>query len=235
VDTLEGWLGEGELTLTNIFTKTPGATSEDFHAAADLQGRTFTVFRATEYFDAENYFVTAIVGGYNPQSWESLGDYHYTPLEEMRTAFLFNLDTDTLYPQLIFSTEHFGSGVFQTYNSDNYGPVFGGGFDLAVNSSLIDGSAYGYSYAQLEDSIVTGKSDLNYEITIGDLEVFTIRTLSVPEPGTLALFGVGLFGLAMLRRRHKAYYHIRGRTCGGSKCGLGLELLVSPERRSSLC
>jgi hypothetical protein len=37
---LEGWLGEGELTLTNIFTKTAGDEKDDssFHAAVD--GRT---------------------------------------------------------------------------------------------------------------------------------------------------------------------------------------------------
>jgi hypothetical protein len=45
---LEGWLGEGELTLTNVFTKTIGDDGVDFHAAADGKGRTFVVLSAQE-------------------------------------------------------------------------------------------------------------------------------------------------------------------------------------------
>ena len=91
---LETWLGEGELTLTNIFTKQSGSTSGDFHAAADGKGRTFSVMRAT----AEGNGKTAIIGGYNPQSWRSpigrLGpffEYNITTNVNDRTAFICNL------------------------------------------------------------------------------------------------------------------------------------------------
>ena len=46
-DQLAGWLGEGPLSLTAIYTKAPGDTSRDFHLAADGKGRTFSVMEAS--------------------------------------------------------------------------------------------------------------------------------------------------------------------------------------------
>src|SRR6478736_5996599 len=40
---LETWLGQGDLDFTSVFIKTDGATSLDFHAAADGKGATFTL------------------------------------------------------------------------------------------------------------------------------------------------------------------------------------------------
>ena len=48
VSELETWLGEGPLELTNVYTKAPGNTSLDFHAAVDGLGPTFVVMQATE-------------------------------------------------------------------------------------------------------------------------------------------------------------------------------------------
>ena len=49
-----------------------------------------------------------------------------------------------------------------------------------------------------------GASDLNSN-SVGLVTRFNEASLvSVPEPGTLALFGVSLIGLAALRRRRKA-------------------------------
>jgi hypothetical protein len=87
---LQDWLGEGPIALTNIFTKATGDTSADFHAAADGQGRTFSVL---EVLTVNGEVATQIIGGYNPQSWSSNAGWHLSPTNAERTAFLFNLST----------------------------------------------------------------------------------------------------------------------------------------------
>ena len=97
---LEGWLGEGQLDLTNIFTKQTGSTSLDFHAAADGKGRTFSVMQVSGTYASKDGTLTdfsSVVGGYNPQSWNSLGNYNLVPDTALRTAFIFNLTDNTLF------------------------------------------------------------------------------------------------------------------------------------------
>jgi len=66
---LETWLGEGSLALTSIFSHQVGdlKTSLDFHTAADGQGRTFAIMEVLGINGGPN----EIIGGYNPQSWNS--------------------------------------------------------------------------------------------------------------------------------------------------------------------
>ena len=80
---LETWLGQGDVTLTKIFSKQPGdnKSEADFHAAVDHKGPTFTVisiygngggtYESIPDLDAQ------IIGGYNPQSWDK-AIYTYT-------------------------------------------------------------------------------------------------------------------------------------------------------------
>src|SRR5262245_57675236 len=68
-DQLVVWLGQWCLQLTTIFS---GIDSFSFHAAADGQGRTFTVS------DVQRGSALFRIGGYDPRSWESIYDYHYT-------------------------------------------------------------------------------------------------------------------------------------------------------------
>jgi hypothetical protein len=76
---LEGWLGEGPIQLTNIFTKKAGDRAQAFHAAADGQGRTFTVI---EVFYGAGNSQHSVIGGYNPQSWSSSDQWHsHVPLQ----------------------------------------------------------------------------------------------------------------------------------------------------------
>jgi hypothetical protein len=178
---LQTWLGEGRMTLTKVFAAAPGdgKTSANFHAAVDGIGRTFTVIE----LPAQGAFGRKVIGGYNPQSWNSSQNYNYTYSDTERSAFLFNLTTGLLQRQKLNSNPSGSNGVYQTYNSGSYGPTFGGGHDLYMDSSLRSGYTYNWSY---------GPNVGGYSSTIADggqgsslifarMEVFTI-TVAPPAP-----------------------------------------------------
>ncbi len=186
---LETWLGQGAISLTNIFTKEVGSSSFDFHDACNGKGATFSVI---ELMDG------TIVGGYNPQSWNSSDSYNMTPDDADRTAFLFDL-TDAHYFAQRLSSESMGQGEYQTYNYSGVGPSFGSGSDLYVDYNLNNcavkvenwiGDGGGYSYASDGGVFVPGGS-------IAKLEVFSVA--AIPEPATLGL--IGLFGGGILAVR----------------------------------
>ena len=86
-----------------------------------------------------------IIGGYNPQSWNSIGDYTTTPNDADRTAFLFNLTTTTQQKQKL-GTGDSNAGLNQTYGRIDYGPTFGGGHDLFMSPNLATGYVRQHSY-----------------------------------------------------------------------------------------
>ena len=219
VTQLESWLGEGPLALTNIFTKdVDGTTSADWHNAVDQRGRTISIFEIVTGLPG-----TQVIGGYNPQSWDaSLGTYRVTTADADRTAFIFNLTTGVMQQQCK-STDAFTCGFDdaklgnrQTYNHINYGPTFGNGNDLYVNSALSDGYSYNYAYGDSVGALGHGSangldsdpSDYRW-VSIQALETFIIAAdietsagpTPLPESGALALFGLGLLGLGLMRRR----------------------------------
>ncbi|MBN2009097.1 PEP_CTERM-anchored TLD domain-containing protein [candidate division KSB1 bacterium] len=194
---LETWLGEGPLAFTNIFTKQDGdgQTSYDFHNAVDGMGRTFTVI---ELLTPEGQ----IIGGFNPQSWSSNGYYNLVQDPNDRNAFIFNLTTSTIYSQ---KCDHYGQ--YQTYNNYMYGPTFGGGHDIYINSTLSSGYAYHYSYGPDGTNLsnIVGQQYQASALKIGTLEVYTIAPdqSPVPEPATCMLFGIGFLTLVCINWKRK--------------------------------
>jgi hypothetical protein len=221
---MESWLGNDPtlsyssfLAFTNIFDKGALDNSVTFHAAVDGRGPTFFVAEAKAAGSVDAF---SIIGGFNPASWNSSGDYTYTDpaTEAARTAFIFNLTLGDRRDQEIASGDT-NLGYYQTANIPSYGPTFGGGHDIWVDSFLISGYLFQYSYCPDVNTscLGTGTPNLlghitdsfnNYEnIEFGQLEVFTISNVSeVPLPAALPLFAAGLsvMGFMGWRRKRKA-------------------------------
>jgi hypothetical protein len=207
---LESWLGQGSITLTNIFTKGANDNSTTFHNAVDGKGPTFVLMSATQV----NSGAQAIIGGYDPQSWSSINNYNLTFADSERTGFIFNLSTNTQLRQNLttelISNVNGDLGLYQTYNNATYGPTFGGGHDIYVDGSLNFGYSQLFSYSDQDNvlrSIVDGSTWQGVQgISYGAIEVFTIsNTAPIPEPETYAMMlaGLGLLGFSARRRKQK--------------------------------
>lgn len=94
---LETWLGMGDLVFANLFTKNASSDTTlgpAWHAAVDGLGATVSLMAVTDSGGG-----TFIIGGYNPQSWDSSSGYHVTSADADITAFTFNLTTGVLLAQ----------------------------------------------------------------------------------------------------------------------------------------
>lgn len=196
---LAAWLGEGPIKLDNIYTKSAGDTSVDFHAAVDGKGRTFSVMEASNGAGQ-----TWLVGGYDPQSWSTKGGFNMTAAQADRTAFLFNLTTGSKHLQTPKTHVLDSLGSYQTFNHIDYGPTFGVGNDLFVGKDLTHGLSLMYSYideggTNIYTSLLDGTPYVGPNVTYGAIQVFTIS--AVPEPATAAMLLAGLGALAVARRR----------------------------------
>jgi hypothetical protein len=200
---LAGWLGQSDVSLTNIYTKQTGDTSADFHQAVDGRGRTFAVMEATTSLGE-----TFLVGGYNPASWEIFGGYRMTATNPERTAFLFNLTTGEIHRQTLVNRVFDTVGAYQSYNHIDYGPTFGWGHDLYVPKDLTNGGfSLLYSYIEpdgvdFQTSLLDGRTYTGPDVTIGRMEIYAIAP--VPEPATGVMLGGGLLLLRTMARRRKA-------------------------------
>jgi hypothetical protein len=200
---LAKWLGQGPIALDSIYKKRIGQTAADFHAAVDGKGRTFVVMQATTELGE-----TFLIGGYNPQSWDSKGGFHVTTEQSGRTGFLFNLTSHQFHMQTPRTYALDTVGSFQTFNDAKLGPVFGAGHDLYVPWDLTHGgysSMYSYidpERSDFDSSLLDGRDFVKPNVTFGDMEVFTI--MAVPEPAAWMMLLPGLGLLGFMRRSSPA-------------------------------
>jgi len=132
-----------------------------FHAKCDQYATTLTVAKDIN----GNYF-----GGYSPASWSWTGGYKVN----IPGAWMFQLNKGYK------STPGGCSGGYHTtYPHPSYGPTFGGGHDLHIDSSMRSGYTYfGYSYTCPVGSCGNGAcmSYLSYQYSgwqLAELEIYT--------------------------------------------------------------
>jgi hypothetical protein len=109
-----------------------------------------------------------------------------------------------------FDTPIYGVGGFLNYATPNYGTpsiaVYNSSNNLiestTLNFSTGGGDNTGYFYGFREENPIISKLTLsNAYIGIADLTVVKEPTTNVPEPTTMLLLGLGLVGLAGVRRK----------------------------------
>ncbi|NML62113.1 PEPxxWA-CTERM sorting domain-containing protein [Massilia sp. RP-1-19] len=195
---LERWLGQGTFDLSKVYTRKDGDSSVNFHAAADGRGPTFTLAQVTN--DTGRSF---LVGGFNPQHWSSTDGWHNTPFDSRRTGFIFNMTEPALYRQLPSGYVLPSQGEHQTFNGAGFGPTFGTGHDLFVNTSLGVAFSWQVTYGKPLDSglSIIDRSLGGQFVQVDALEVFTLSP--IPEPATWAMLlgGLALLGGAARRGR----------------------------------
>ena len=138
--TLRTWLEEVNANPSGTLLyrrSTNGATAAAFHSAVDNKGATLTIFKANN----GNVF-----GVFTTANW--IPDFGYTSSNE---AFIFNLTTNRKASIL--------ASQYSIFSRSTYGPTFGGGHDIHINSTMdagyfrahsynsVDGTAHSYNYS----------------------------------------------------------------------------------------
>lgn len=140
-----------------------GFSSSNFHSKCNGKARTLTIIQTTN---------GNIFGGFTNAAWSSSAGYVTDT-----GAFVFSLINNENKPRK-FQIKNGGSAI---YNSNSYGPTFGGGHDIRItdNSNINSNSLsnLGYSY----DSLYTygtneARSFLagSYNFQVREIEVFQI-------------------------------------------------------------
>jgi hypothetical protein len=132
-----------------------GFNSQTFHAKANNQGATLTIFRANN---------GRIAGGYTPYSWQSISNYINVPQGQ---AFLFSVSGNN-------ANKYYNNRIpqYSMYDNNSYGPTFGGGHDLYIPNGSNSNSGYSnpYSYDLPSNTALVG----SYNFTTSEIEVFKV-------------------------------------------------------------
>ncbi|KQQ88872.1 PEP_CTERM-anchored TLD domain-containing protein [Massilia sp. Leaf139] len=212
---LERWLGAGDQIFENVYTRQGEVDdSLDFHAAADGRGPTFTLLRVSDPAGR-----AWLVGGYNPQSWDSDDGWHFTPREFQRTAFLFNYTEPAVYRQVPGSFELPSQGSFQTFNAIDQGPTFGAGPDLLVDERLDTALSWRLSYG---DPAGEGRSIIDGSVggrffAVDAMEIYAVSPIPEPVGAAMLAGGLGVLALAARRRGLGSAGTVRPAAANGAK------------------
>ncbi len=176
---------------TEFFEQNKSYISFGDVSAADLNSGSFT-FSYDVKFDSP--WVGFLLGG----AWEdSLGNQNWSSTSKEYSNSVFRDITQGTPLNSLSGTDGFGA----TSLSFNFGQWYH--FDVKINSGEINYFLDGNNIA----SQVTGNVDLYSMDYIGfsswrangSFDNLTISSTSVPEPTTLAIFALGMFGLASRR------------------------------------
>ena len=142
-----------------------GSNSESFHKKCDDQGPTITLIKSGTGY---------IFGGYSSISWSSKNERLNAP-----NSFLFTLtNCYNIKPTQFLST----NDQKEVYHNSDYGPSFGNGTDLGINSEFINSGGWSNFPETYIDTTGKGKTlftdnfdtRTNAKFEIKELEVFKV-------------------------------------------------------------
>ncbi len=141
-----------------------GGTSNDFHNKCDNKGPTICLYKN----EKGNIF-----GGYASISWDkNVCNYRSAP-----DSFIFTLtNIHNIQPTKFPNSIH---QQYSLYFSNGYGPTFGGGHDICINSDFMNATHYANFPHSYQDnlgkrySIFCGQQN-NYNFKLKELEVFKL-------------------------------------------------------------
>jgi len=163
-DLINKWVGSIDQKWKLLYRSSrDGWLSDDFHRLCNCKGPTLTVVRA-----GANIF-----GGFNPLCWQSRNTY----VHDVRT-WLFSLTNNDNTPLKMCLSSN--APPFTIYDHADYGPTFGGGHDLCIqsnaNNTTQNYTNLGYSFEVPQETTTQPKTFLTggFYFTPDEIEVFGI-------------------------------------------------------------